>query len=152
MKYDLKFSNSHVVVVLDVDWDGSPCAEKITNDLTQQIRNSGWAENAFKVIVIDPELENWIWQQNIHVAKALGFDGQTSLMADIDLQLVWPQGKVKPSEPKEIMETLLEKNRIMRSSTLYQKITKHVSVTDCQDSAFQLLRNTLRTWFPSRTA
>src|SRR5438309_1338713 len=51
----------HAILMLDADWDGSPGAETIRTDLTERILASGWSADAFKVIVIEPELEAWIW-------------------------------------------------------------------------------------------
>ena len=141
-------SHRHAVVVLDAEWDGSPGKDDITNHLTAQITATGWETDRIVVIVIDPELENWIWQQNDHVARGLGFDNSNELMADPDLQAVWPQGQVKPSSPKDILESLLQKRRIPRSSAIYKQITSQVSIKHCQDSAFHRLVETLRAWFP----
>jgi hypothetical protein len=141
-------THRHAVVVLDAEWDGSPGKELITERLTARILATGWAVDHFAVIVIDPELENWIWQQNDHVARGLGFGNSNELMADTDLRVAWPQGQTKPTSPKEVLEALLRKNRIPRSSAIYKQITAQVSVRRCQDSAFQLLIESLRNWFP----
>lgn len=141
-------THRHAVVVLDAEWEGSPGKVAITKHLDAQIVATGWMADHFAVIVIDPELESWIWQQNNHVARGLGFGNRNELMADKDLQAVWPQGQSKPTSPKEILEALLRKRRIPRSSAIYKQITAQVSIKHCQDSAFQLLVGSLRTWFP----
>jgi hypothetical protein len=141
-------THRHAVIVLDAEWEGSPGRIVITEHLSTQIAATGWTADQFAVIVIDPELENWIWQQNDHVARGLGFGNSHELMADTDLQAAWPQGQAKPISPKEILETLLQKRRIPRSSAIYKQITSQVSVRHCQDSAFQLLIEFMRTWFP----
>ena len=141
-------SHHRAVIVLDAAWEGTPGAEAITEHLTGQIEATGWNREAFRVIVIDPELENWIWQQNDHVARGLGFDSRQALMADPHLQQAWPEGQTKPNTPKEILETLLRKRRIPRSSAIYKQITSQVAVRRCQDDAFRLLLETLRGWFP----
>lgn len=141
-------THRHAVVVLDAEWSGSPGQKAITEHLTTQIAATGWATDQFSVIVIVPELENWIWQQNDHVARELGFGNKKELLTDKDLQTAWPPGQTKPTSPKEILETLLQKKRIPRSSAIYKKITSQVSITRCQDSAFQQLINSLKAWFP----
>ena len=145
-------SHRHAVVVLDVQWDGSPGAETIKQHLTERICATGWKPGAFQVIVIDPELENWIWQQNELVARGLGFDNANALITDIDIQQAWPDDASKPTRPKETLEAVLEKKRIPRSSAIYKKITARVSVRRCQDGAFQELVEILRTWFPNEGA
>jgi hypothetical protein len=143
-----KATHRHAVIVLDTAWDGTPGSDNIVTDLSEKIHKSGWREDAFTVIAIDPELENWIWQRNTHVAKGLGFDGIHELTSDPDMMDAWPDGQDKPTSPKETMEKLLRKNRIPRSSAIYKEITKRVSVKHCRDSAFQRLAETLRVWFP----
>jgi hypothetical protein len=143
-------THHHAVVVLDAQWEGSPGKKAITTHLTTQIASTGWNTENFIVIVIVPELESWIWQQNDHVAKGLGFADCHALMADTDLQTAWPQGLSKPTSPKEILETLLQKKRIPRSSSIYKQITSQVSIRHCKDSAFKQLVHTLKTWFPRK--
>ncbi len=60
-------SHRHAVVVLDEKWEGSTGAGKIREDIRQRLRSSGWADERFAVVVIEPELENWIWQDNPHI-------------------------------------------------------------------------------------
>lgn len=141
-------THRHAVIVLDAEWEGSPGKEAIVSHIDEQIAATGWMEGQFTVIVIDPELENWIWQQNDHVARGLGFASRAELMADTDLQAAWPQGQSKPSSPKETLEALLRKRRIPRSSSIYKQITAQVSAQRCQDSAFQRLIERLKAWFP----
>lgn len=141
-------THRRAVVVLDAQWDGSPGEALIRQHLTDQISSTGWATDHFAVIVIDPELENWIWQPNDHVAKGLGFSSSNELMADTDLQTAWPQGQDKPSLPKKTLEVLLQKKSIPRSSAIYKQITSKVSVKRCQDSAFRQLVALLQKWFP----
>jgi hypothetical protein len=141
-------SHRHAVVVLDAEWNGSPGKDEIAENITARIAETGWSRDHFVVIVIAPELENWIWQKNDNVARSLGYSSQDELMADTDLQEAWPQGQAKPCLPKEIMELLLRKRRIPRSSSIYQKISSQISVRNCSDNAFLLLINKLRLWFP----
>lgn len=148
------FQSSHhrAVVVLDAKWEGSPGAEAIKQHLTEQIQSTGWKNGTFQVIVIDPELENWIWQQNDHVARGLGFENSSALMAEADIQRAWPDGASKPTQPKETLESVLKKKRIPRSSAIYKKITSQVSIRRCRDGAFQELVEALRDWFPDEGA
>ncbi len=143
-------THRHALIVLDAAWEGSPGAEQITEQITRQVLPTGWAEGAFKVIVIDPELENWIWQRNEHVARGLGYGTCTELLEEPDVIEAWPEQQSKPDAPKELMEALLEKRRIPRSSAIYKQITGHVSVNRCRDDAFRLMVKTLRAWFPPK--
>jgi hypothetical protein len=71
-----------------------------------------------------------------------------SLLADDAVWQAWPDGQAKPDRPKEVLEAILKKNRIPRSSAIYKKITSKVSVQGCQDGSFLELLETLRNWFP----
>ena len=134
-------------MILDAEWEGSPGASKIKEHITSNLIHSGWKEDRCQVIVIDPELENWIWQRNDHVAKSLGLDSANDFPRLIDGN-TWPNDQAKPVNPKETLEGLLRQNRIPRSSAIYKQITSKVSVGKCQDSSFQELQSTLHIWFP----
>ena len=141
-------THSHAVIALDVEWAGSPGTEAITKHITKNLIQTGWTQNNCKVIAIDPELENWIWQRNNHVANALGVSSATDFPRVISTE-EWSQDQAKPIKPKETLEKVLRANRIPRSSAIYKKITSRVSVKYCQDNSFQELLTTLRTWFPA---
>jgi len=141
-------THSHAVVVLDAKWDGSPGATDISTHIEAMLSTNGWQPESVAVVVIEPELENWIWQRNAHVAKGIGFDNIESLLADQDLRRAWPDGQDKPSSPKETLEAILRKKRIPRSSAIYKKITTQISVNYCKDKAFLYLVEKLRQWFP----
>jgi hypothetical protein len=57
-------THERVLVALDCEWDGSPGKRAIVDDVSGRLVNSGWQASAVKVIAIDPELENWLWQDN----------------------------------------------------------------------------------------
>jgi hypothetical protein len=145
----IRATHKHAVAVLDAEWDGTPGRQVITEQLSSRIESTGWSREGFQVLVIDPELENWIWQRNVNLAHCLRFKSLSNMMDEPDVQRYWPEKELKPRRPKEVLETLLKKQNIRRSSALYRQITSRVSVKDCQDSAFHLLRDTLRRWFPA---
>ena len=142
-------THHRALVVLDAEWDGSPGAERIKADLSGKIKSTGWGSETFRVIVIDPELENWIWQKNDHVAKGLGCPSCQEMMGDATVQAGWPEAEAKPPRPKELLEDILRRRRIPRSSAIYKNITSRVSVKGCTDSAFEELLAALREWFPA---
>lgn len=144
------FQSSHhrAIVVLDAAWGGSPGVNAIKERLSTRITSTGWQEGTFQVIVIDPELENWIWQKNNHVACGLGYANIEALMAEAVIQDAWPNDATKPTQPKEALEAILQRKRIPRSSAIYKKITSQVSIRRCRDGAFQELLTALQTWFP----
>ncbi|WP_410820581.1 methylation-associated defense system protein MAD4 [Micromonospora sp. 050-3] len=148
-----RFRRSHdrAVIMLDNDWQGTPGPEKIYNDLNQRMRDT-WAE--FAVILIEPELEAWVWQDNPRVAQALNCPANfRQILADSGH---WPRDRAKPARPKEALEHLRDRYRdlrrdghkVDRSPALFKRLAAGISVRGCVDPAFLKLRDTLRDWFP----
>ena len=145
-------SHHRVLVVLDCEWGGSPGQAKIVEHVTANLENSGWSEESVKVIAIEPELENWLWQDNPHVAEALRYKGQPTLRQWLAQAGLWPEGAAKPPRPKEAAEWVLKQTRHPRSSSIYEQLAARVSIHGCTDAAFLELHQTLKAWFPAEIA
>lgn len=143
-------THQRVVVVADAKWEGSPGAAEIERKLETHVRDAGWSDNSGCAVVIDPELENWVWQDNPHVFEALGCSGGRTeeVKALLDRKGWWPRGQAKPAQPKKAVEFLLSRNRLPRSSSIYRVLASKVAISGCQDAAFDKLRSALRSWFP----
>jgi len=145
-------SHHRALVVLDCEWSGSPGKAGIVADVTARLVESGWAVSAVKVIAIEPELENWLWQDNPHVAAALRYKGQQSLRQRLADEGLWPADAAKPPRPKEAAEWVLRQARQPRSSAIYQQLAERISIKGCTDAAFTEMLSTLRNWFPAQGA
>jgi hypothetical protein len=143
-------SHSHVVVMIDAEWTGSPGAPAIRSQILEGCTRSGWPERDVVAAVIDPELETWIWQDSPIVEAALGYSGP-SLRQALASSGAWPTGSTKPPRPKETLEAELRRRRIPRSSALYRRIMERISIKHCVDPAFVELRSALQRWFPLMT-
>lgn len=141
-------SHSHVLVVLDREWEGSPGKQVIEQRITGNLVASGWAPDKVKVIAIDPELENWLWQDKPQVAEVLKYRGQTGLRQWLEQNGWWPQGAAKPPRPKEAAEWVLRQTRQPRSSAIYQQLAARVGIAGCTDAAFMAVHAQLQAWFP----
>lgn len=141
-------SHHRALVVLDCEWDGSPGKTCIVNDITKRLIDSGWPEHAVKVIAIEPELENWLWQDKPQVAEVLRYRNGPPLRQHLADQGWWPLDQSKPPRPKEAAEWVLRQTRQPRSSAIYEQLAEKISVTGCTDQAFAEMRTTLQTWFP----
>ena len=141
-------THRHAVVMVDADWDGSPGATKIRQRLQDHLTNAGWPDGGGCGVVIDPELENWVWQENPQVCASLGFAGT---FADLRTQLenkgFWHPLAAKPHRPKEAVEWVLRQANKRISSAIYQQLAMQVSVKGCSDGAFRELRHALVRWF-----
>lgn len=148
------YKNTHekVVVVLDQQFGGELPAEQVRQDIEANLEKSGWATGSYAVIVIDPELEVWLWQDNGHVEHAVGYKGQKRLrehLADIG---EWPNDQAKPSDPKASIQKLIKSNRAGPPMVVYSNIASNVSAKRCVDGAFQSMVDQLGGWFPKEHA
>lgn len=148
-------THRHAVIVLDKEWDGSPpTADDIRNYIGRNMVACGWEAERFEVIVIEPELENWIWQDSPNVAAAFAYRGDQPLRQWMREQNppLWANGHAKPARPKEAVEAVLRMTRTPRSSAIYARVVERVSIRRCSDPAFALMCESLRRWFPEGAA
>jgi hypothetical protein len=107
----------------------------------------GW-NNRSAVIVLDPELEIWLWNRSPHVEEALGWRGQNqSLRSWLISNGYLTEENSKPIRPKETLELVLRKVKKPRSSAIYMQIAKNASLEGHQEPAFIKLRSKLHNWF-----
>ncbi|GAB4258051.1 MAG: hypothetical protein Kow0092_05350 [Deferrisomatales bacterium] len=137
-----------VVVMLDADWEGSPGGEAIRQRVTGHISAAGWDTENGLALVLDPEIDVWLWSDSPHVPQAMGWHGWEELRPALEGAGWLAPGRTKPEHPKEAAEWALRQTRKPRSSALYRKIAGSVSVRRCQDPALCSLLNMLREWFP----
>ncbi len=152
------YTRTHLraLVVLDQQFGGERPAQDVKDQIVKRLRRNGWEdretregrrESRCAVVVIDPELEVWLWQDNPEVAQAVRFRG-TSLRASLQETGEWPKEAEKPAEPKETMQRLIRENRAPKTKVVYSRIARSVSTLNCRDGAFLKLASTLREWFP----
>lgn len=141
----------HALVVFDRDGSGATAsAAAIEVAVRGRLAASGWDGRA-DAIVIDPELEVWVWSNSPKVDEALFWSGRKPglrpWLRSLDL---WPAGLPKPPQPKETVLRVLRETGIPPSSSIYGKLATTVSVERCVDPAFGRLKERLRDWFPSK--
>ncbi len=124
--------------------DEEKTAQEFKAVVQQQLDRSGW-QGRSAVIVLDPELEAWVFTSSRHVVDVLA-GGDRNLWDSIVAEYRESPGR-KPTRPKEAVEEVLRVKRIARSSSLYRQLAERVSLASCQDPAFQDLRGVLRRWF-----
>lgn len=139
-------THERAVAMLDAQWDGNQgCADDIRTKISRDLSDA-WAEH--HVVVFDPEIEVWFWQDNPNVAKALGYKGKDPLRLVLANSGHWPAGQAKPTDPKAAVEYLRRRFRTTTGSGLFRRAFSTVSVKGCTDPAFLSFRNKLATWFP----
>lgn len=141
---------TQALVILDYQWDGVPAesAAEVEELLEQRLRHDGM-ENWARAVVIEPELEAWVFSSSHHVETALGWHNRSpGLRQALVRQNLWTTEAAKPDDPKAAMEWALRQAKLPRSSSIYRELASKVSTQSCTDRAFQRLRGLLRDWFP----
>ena len=111
------------------------------------LSRNGWdGRNA--AIVIEPELENWMWIDSHHLQNAIAWKRPESLYQWARSTGRLAEGSHKPARPKESFEEAIKISFIPRSSSIYKNIASRVSYRHCEDLAFRKLISTLEIWFP----
>ena len=143
------------LVVFDRDGCGSASSRKqIQGVVEQDLARNGWEQHA-RVVVIDPELEAWVWSGSPEVSQALGWGRQyDELRSTLEKAGLWDPGLHKPDDPKRAMVRALRSaapaTRRRRSPRIFGEIAANVSIDGCNDPAFSRLKTTLQEWFPKR--
>ena len=145
--------NSHQYALLVFDHHGcgkeNLSREQLQKDVRKNLERNGW-ENRCKVIVIEPELENWVWARDRKVSEVLGWGSDfRALRQWLQEHRLWLNNDPKPSDPKRAMQEALRHKRVRRSSTLFKRIADISQPQHCRDPAFIELRETLQRWFPA---
>lgn len=120
----------HALLVFDHQGCGreNSSATELESELRAQLQAAGWKDRAC-VIVLDPELEVWIWSDSPHVDGELGWKQQEpDLRTWLREQDLWPEAAAKPTRPKEALEAALRVVRKPRSSAIYKALAEKVSL------------------------
>lgn len=138
----------YALVVFDREGCGSNShREELENQTLAKLTENGWDGRA-SVVVIDPELEVWVWSGSPKVDATLGWSGRrTPLRDELKKRGFLASGKFKPQQPKSAMLWALREARKPRSSSLFKELAGEVSWERCSDPAFLKLKSTLETWF-----
>lgn len=141
----------YALVVFDRDGSGGEnlSREQLQEDVQKDLGRNGW-ENRCKVIVIEPELENWVWAPSGKVSEILGWGSDfRALKQWLQACGLWSDHDLKPSDPKRAMEEATRHKKVKRSATLFKRIADISQPQHCQDPAFIEFRETLQDWFPA---
>ena len=140
----------HGLLLFDHEGSGQErtSRELLQQDLDREFARSIWGDRA-KTIVVDPELEAWVWGGSPHVAAVAGWANRSRALRDWLVSQGWLRaGELKPRRPKEAFHAALRRAGVARSASLYERLAERVSLENCRDPSFRELKRTLRTWFP----
>lgn len=150
-----QFGGTHAHALVMFDREGCGRDDLARGELEQRVlvhlRQSGWDDRA-AAIVLDPELEIWVWTDSPQVEIVLGWAGrQPSLRSWMQDSGFTTRTSGKPNRPKEALLRALRQARKPRSSSLYLELAENVSLENCVHPAFGRFREILQGWFPSAT-
>jgi len=140
----------HVLVMLDHEGSGQDqrlSRQEMEMDLQTRLESAGWTGRA-AAIVIDPELENWVWSDSPHVDAVLGWAGRTpNLRTWLTQRGYLTADSAKPLHPKEALLAAIRVSGKSRTSKLYAAIAEKVTWSRCSDETFKKLKQVLSAWF-----
>ncbi len=145
-------THRHAILCFDHHGSGADrTTQQIETDLETQLCASGWQSGSVAVIVIEPELESWVWADSPHVAEALGWRRRRGeLRTFLQRQDLLEPEAAKPSDPKAAMDAALRQtSQPGGRASIFSRLASKVSVRGCEDRAFIKLATTLRHWFPA---
>jgi FAD/FMN-containing dehydrogenase len=146
-------THEHAVVILDEDFDPYPGAVQIRQEISRDMREKGWADDRFVVVVIEPMLEAWLWADAVSTAKGFNVPSFDELRQQLIADGLWGDGDPKPSEMKRARDRASRIGGRQTGSAIFRDVFTHLSSRGfdaCAEPGFQLLRQTLRRWFPAQ--
>jgi len=135
------------LVLFDYKGSGArkPVADTEDEVKNNIIRNSNYSQDDVEVIVIDPELEIWIWKGWIHFHRLSERTERRKIIEWLREHEV--PNSYKPDEPKDLFEKFCRHFRVKKSSANYRRISEKTSLRGCTDRAFNKFMNALTRWF-----
>lgn len=144
-------THAHVLIIFDRDWESAPTRDPLAleNTVTERL-SPRWGERG-ACVVIDPEIEAWVFSDSPHVDSILGWAGKSpDLRTWLRRQGLLEDGATKPTDPKRAFEVAIRAARTRNSAALFGQLARTVSVERCADPSFLRLLAVLRRWFPAR--
>ncbi|NJL93965.1 MAG: hypothetical protein HC915_09660 [Anaerolineae bacterium] len=138
----------HALLLLDYHGSGQENklqASEVESDLEERLeRQLTLARDKVACIVLNPELEVWVWSQSPHLLTVLGMDRQqfTAFKQSQGIGL-----HDKPQRPKEALIRALRQTKKPFSSAIYKELAQNVSLSNINERGFVKLRDKLQSWF-----
>ncbi len=140
----------HALLIFDREGSGreAMAPDALEVELEDKLARNGWQDRA-AAIVIDPELEVWVWTDSPEVDRIIGWGGRIEPLRDwLVAHHMLSAPVAKPQRPKEALRRALRHAGKRPSPALFRQLAQRVSFKSCTDHAFQKLLTTLQTWFP----
>jgi len=148
-------SHKYAVVMLDFAFNDNLIngdIDSLKEDISQNMLSVGWPEERFHIMVINPELEVLMWQEDTRkLEEILDYRWEVgSLRNWLRDKGLWDEGEPKPSDPKSAIDIIRAANpgRTRTHSQIFRRVAKDVSFIRCRDQAFIGLWQQLQHWYP----
>ena len=141
----------HAVVLFDHEGSGEETLARgrLERKVEDILGRNGWNDRA-AVVVIDPELEAWVWSDSPVVDEVLGWRGRTPPLRKwirSQAEFSWSKTAGKPGRPKEALDAALRLAGKQHSPSVFEDLGARVSVDRCVDRAFGKPKKVLTRWF-----
>jgi len=137
---------SRAVLLLDYEGCGTDSPpDELESRLDAELSRT-WGGRA-KAIVVDPEIDIWMWGADTHLRAVLGWSFSEDIRSWLASQSFVFRPDGKPVRPKEALEAACRRAATRRSSGLYEQIVGRISFARCTDLAFLRLRSSIGDWF-----
>ncbi len=135
----------HALVIFDKDGSGAEGKSRcdIQKEVEKNLKINGWESSA--CVVIDPELEVWVWSDSPEVDNCLGWSELRNLRNE--LKNIWPTKDPKPDDPKKALKRILKITNKPHSPAIFKNLAKEVSLKRCEDPSFNRFKTILQEWF-----
>lgn len=141
---------SHAALIMDYEGSGmNRCtATQLEAQLDERL-SATWHDRG-KAIVIEPEVDVWMWGTDNAIRDLVGWPLDSSIREWLRNEGFQFHANNKPVRPKEALDAVRRKANQRRSSALYEQVASKISLRSCTDAAFQRLRQQLVAWFPAQ--
>lgn len=140
-------THEHASIVFDLEWEGRPSDNPAILEQTVETSLAAQWGTRGRCVVINPELEAWVWSDSPHVATGLGWDTMPELKAWLIAGGLWNSCDSKPLDPKAAYLAAISEKRVQQSNATFRALAEKVGLQRCQDRSFQRLVNILQAWF-----
>jgi hypothetical protein len=136
----------HALLLLDYEGSGSRLAPAELEGQLDDALSVMWGDRA-KAIVIDPEMDVWMWGAETHVRSMVDWQFPEGVRSWLISQSFVFAADGKPTRPKEALAAAFRRAQTPRSSARYEYAAQRISLTRCKDDAFARLRASMVNWF-----
>ena len=145
--FKLKHKPNKLLVLLDDSWESNPGTHIVYKTICDNIQRAGVTNNDYCVIIIKPEIEQWIWTHNPEpFAKVFDTDNDGINKC---AKIYNHSFGTKPKDPKEMLNNFRIHFKQPISAKSFETFALYSSWKHCNDESFLSLVKTLQEWFPS---